>query len=197
MTIMDVFPTLSAATGIKMKNVKELDGRNMWDAILNNKKIPLKNDVYFVSEIPNYGNFHATVFNEEWKLVQTISSSLLEVRIDNKLFNIGDDPYEYNDLASKNPDIVEEMAEKIRRWRALHPIAGTRTYLVPPPGWRAPKDWTNYTIPKDALQNEVSPGFGAHAHQILDRNLKDHGRLIYDCKDDQWEKGKCNMDTSK
>ncbi|GIS25912.1 MAG: hypothetical protein CM15mP127_02850 [Gammaproteobacteria bacterium] len=34
------------------------------------------------------------------------------------------------------------MAEKIRRWRALHPIAGTRTYLVPPPGWRAPKDWT-------------------------------------------------------
>ena len=197
MTIMDVFPTLSAATGIKMKNVKELDGRNMWNAILNNKKIPLKNDIYFVSEIPNYGNFHTTVFNEEWKLVQTISSSLLEVRIDNKLFNIGDDPYEYNDLASKNPDIVEEMAEKIRRWRALHPIAGTRTYLVPPPGWRAPKDWTNYTIPKDALQNEVSPGFGAHAHQILDRNLKDHGRLIYDCKDDQWEQGKCNMDTSK
>ena len=35
MTIMDVFPTLSAATGIKMKNVKELDGRNMWNAILN------------------------------------------------------------------------------------------------------------------------------------------------------------------
>ena len=69
--------TLSAATGIKMKNVKELDGRNMWEAILNNKKIPLKNDIYFVSEIPNYGNFHATVFNEEWKLVQTISSSLL------------------------------------------------------------------------------------------------------------------------
>ena len=113
MTIMDVFPTLSAATGIKMKNVKELDGRNMWEAILNNKKIPLKNDIYFVSEIPNYGNFHTTVFNEEWKLVQTISSSLLEVRIDNKLFNIGDDPYEYNDLASKNQDIVEEMAEKL------------------------------------------------------------------------------------
>ncbi|GIS25913.1 MAG: hypothetical protein CM15mP127_02860 [Gammaproteobacteria bacterium] len=75
----------------------------MWNAILNNKKIPLKNDIYFVSEIPNYGNFHTTVFNEEWKLVQTISSSLLEVRIDNKLFNIGDDPYEYNDLASKKP----------------------------------------------------------------------------------------------
>ena len=111
MTIMDVFPTLSAATGIKMKNVKELDGRNMWDAILNNKKIPLK--MMFILYPKFLIMVISTVFNEEWKLVQTISSSLLEVRIDNKLFNIGDDPYEYNNLASKNPDIVEEMAEKL------------------------------------------------------------------------------------
>ena len=191
MTVMDVFPTLSSASGINMKNTKMIDGRNMWPAIIEQKDIPLKEDIYFVSEIPNYGHFHTTVFNKKWKLVQSISSSLLEIKVENKLFDIANDPYEYQDLASQEPNLVQEMAEKIRNWRALHPIAGTRTLLVPPPGWRAPKDWSTYTIPKDKLQNDASLGFGAHAHQILDSYLKDHGRIIYDCKPGDWEIGKC------
>ena len=191
MTVMDVFPTLSSASGINMKNTKMIDGRNMWPAIIEQEDIPLKEDIYFVSEIPNYGHFHTTVFNKKWKLVQSISSSLLEIKVENKLFDIANDPYEYQDLASQEPNLVQEMAEKIRNWRALHPIAGTRTLLVPPPGWRAPKDWSTYTIPKDKLQNDASLGFGAHAHQILDSYLKDHGRIIYDCKPGDWEIGKC------
>ena len=191
MTVMDVFPTLSSASGISMKNKKIIDGRDMWPAIVNQENIPLKKDIFFVSEIPNYGQFHTTVFNDKWKLVQSISSSLLEIKIENKLFNITNDPYEYHDLSSQNPSIVKEMAEKIRNWRALHPIAGTRTLLVPPPGWRAPKDWATYTIPINELQNDASLGFGAHAHQILDSYLKDHGRIIYDCKPGEWEIGKC------
>ena len=191
MTVMDVFPTLSSASGISMKNKKIIDGRDMWPAIVNQENIPLKKDIFFVSEIPNYGQFHTTVFNDKWKLVQSISSSLLEIKIENKLFNITNDPYEYHDLSSQNPNIVKEMAEKIRNWRALHPIAGTRTLLVPPPGWRAPKDWATYTIPINELQNDASLGFGAHAHQILDSYLKDHGRIIYDCKPGEWEIGKC------
>ena len=191
MTVMDVFPTLSSASGINMKNTKMIDGRNMWPAIIEREDIPLREDIYFVSEIPNYGHFHTTVFNKKWKLVQSISSSLLEIKVENKLFDIANDPYEYQDLASQEPNLVIEMAEKIRNWRALHPIAGTRTLLVPPPGWRAPKDWSTYTIPKDKLQNDASLGFGAHAHQILDSYLKDHGRIIYDCKPGDWEIGKC------
>ena len=191
MTVMDIFPTLSSATGIQMKNTKKIDGRDMWPAIIDDQSIPLMNDIYFVSEIPNYGQFHTTVFNEQWKLVQSISSTLLEIKVENKLFDIANDPFEYIDLANTNPDVVKEMAEKIRRWRALHPIAGTRTLLVPPPGWRAPKDWSTYTIAKDELQNDVSLGFGVHAHQILDFYLKDHGRIVYDCEPGDWEKGKC------
>jgi len=197
MTVMDVFPTLSSATGIEMKNEKMIDGRDMWPAIIDDKNISLKQDIYFVSEIPNYGEFHTTVFNENWKLVQSISSSLLEINVQNKLFDIANDPYEYENLADNNPDLVREMAEKIRRWRALHPIAGTRTLLVPPPGWRAPHDWSTYTIPKDELQNDTSLGFGAHVHQILDFYLKDQGRIIYDCDPQDWETGNCSPPKSK
>ena len=170
---------------------KKINGRNMWPAIAENKRIKLQDDNFFASETPNYGEFHTTVFNEQFKLVQIISSSLLEVNVENKLFNIQDDPNEYNNLAEKYPSLVREMAEKIRKWRALHPISGTRAQLVPPPGWRAPKDWSSYTIPLNQLQDDPSLGFGAHAHQILDFLLKDHGRIIYDCNENDWERGKC------
>ena len=150
-------------------------------------------DTILIDDVQTKSRFLRSTFNNEWKLVQSISSSLLEINVENKLFNIANDPNEYLDLASQNPILVTEMAEKIRNWRALHPIAGTRTLLVPPPGWRAPKDWSTYTIAKDELQNDASLGFGAHAHQILDFYLKDHGRIIYDCKAGEWEKGKCKL----
>ena len=191
MTVMDVFPTLAGATNIQMMNTKELWGRDMWPAIKDSKRVALNKEVFFASETPNYGEFHTTVFNDKWKLVQVISSSLMEINVQNQLFDISKDPNEYEDLASKYPKLVELMAEKIRKWRALHPISGTRVQLVPPPGWRAPKDWASYTIPIEELQDDASLGFGAHAHQILDYLIKDHGRIIYDCKPGDWERGKC------
>ena len=191
MTVMDVFPTLASAANIPMLNTKEIWGRDMWPGIINQKNVPLTKEIYFASETPNYGEFHTTVFNDKWKLVQVISSSLMKINVKNKLFNINKDPNEYNDLASKYPKLVELMADNIRKWRALHPIAGIRAQLVPPPGWRAPKDWTSYTIPIDELQDDTSLGFGAHAHQILDYLIKDHGRIIYDCDPGDWERGKC------
>ena len=188
---MDVFPTLASASGVPMQNSKEIWGRDMWPAIKNRKDIKLNKEVFFASETPNYGEFHTTVFNDKWKLVQVISSSLLEINVENKLFDINNDPNEYNNLADQYPKLVEVMANKIREWRALHPIAGIRAQLVAPPGWRAPKDWTSYTIPIEELQEDASLGFGAHAHQILDYLIKDHGRIIYDCKPGDWERGKC------
>jgi len=191
MTVMDVFPTLASASKVPMLNTKEIWGRDMWSAIRNGKDLKLDKEVYFASETPNYGEFHTTVFNDKWKLVQVITSSLLEVNVENQLFDISSDPNEYNNLAEKYPKLVEMMANKIREWRALHPISGVRAQLVPPPGWRAPKDWTSYTIPLEELQEDASLGFGAHAHEILDYLIKDHGRIIYDCQPGDWERGKC------
>ena len=191
MTVMDVFPTLASAANVPMLNSKEIWGRDMWPAIKESKKISLSKEVFFASETPNYGEFHTTVFNDKWKLVQVISSSLMDISVKNQLFNINDDPNEYKDLSSKYPKLVELMADKIRKWRALHPISGIRAQLVPPPGWRAPKDWSSYTIPIDKLQDDASLGFGAHAHKILDFLIKDHGRIIYDCDPGDWERGKC------
>ena len=191
MTVMDVFPTLASAAEVPMLNTKEIWGRDMWPGMRDSNEIKLSKNVYFASETPNYGEFHTTVFNDKWKLVQVITSSLLEINVNNQLFDINNDPNEYKNLANKYPKLVEMMADQIRKWRALHPISGIRAQIVPPPGWRAPKDWTSYTIPLEELQDDASLGFGAHAHQILDYLIKDHGRIIYDCKPGDWERGKC------
>ncbi len=192
MTAMDVFPTLAAAAGIETKNRRKLDGRNMFPAIADGKKIPRKELVFFASETPIFGQFSLTAFNDKWKLVQEITQDQQSTTVTNYLFNISKDPNEYNNLASKHPDVVAELNQAIIEWRSLYPISGTRSQLVPPPGWRAPKDWSTYPIPLEDLQSGPAPGMPpAFALKPLDRMHGERGRLIYDCQRQWWLAGFC------
>ena len=137
----------------------------------------------FASEIPIYGSFKFTAFDESWKLVQEVEQEQLSVTVTNYLFDISKDPNEYNNLASAYPKVVEQLSEEIHEWRALYPINGTRSELVPPPGWRAPLDWVDYPIPTEALQGETARGMAPdHARRILDMQHGEAGRLLYDCE---------------
>ena len=110
---------------------------------------------------------------------------LLSADVTNYLFRPGEDPYEFENLAEQHPGQVAEMASAIHRWRTLYPVAGTRSELVPPPGWRAPRDWAGYPQPLDELQDEPAPGMPPpFALRPLDWQHGEAGRLIYDC--DPW-----------
>jgi arylsulfatase A-like enzyme len=193
MTVMDVFPTLADAAGIEAQNRRDFDGSSMWPAIANGELIPRRKLVYFASETPIYGHFNLTAFNDDWKLVQEIEQDQLETTVTNYLFRIQDDPNEYNNLAQAHPDVVQELAGKIYDWRALYPINGTRSQLVPPPGWRAPVDWASYPIPLEELQAGPAPGMAPskHIERILDMQHGERGRLVYDCAPRWWLAGLC------
>jgi arylsulfatase A-like enzyme len=192
MTVMDVFPTLAEAAGIETRNRRRLDGRSMWPAISEGTAVPLKDDIYFVSETPRYGSFSLTVFNQDWKLVQAVEQDQLSTTVTNYLFRIQDDPHEYRNLASDYPEVVAELSEKIRNRRALYPISGTRSQLVPPPGWRAPKDWATYPIPIADLQAEPAPGMvPEYGRKAMDLRHGERGRLLYDCTPKWWLAGWC------
>ena len=141
MSVMDVFPTLMEAVGGTPGEHLPWDGASLWPAIRDGQPAPRDEDLFFASETPIYGHFNLTLFNEEWKLVQEILQDQVTTTVTNHLFKISEDPNEYNNLASAHPDLVADMAQRIRNWRALYPIHGTRSHLVAPPGWRAPKDW--------------------------------------------------------
>jgi arylsulfatase A-like enzyme len=193
MTAMDVFPTLAEAADIVPQNRREFDGRSLWPAIAKGAVMPRQELVYFASETPIYGHFNLTAFNDEWKLVQEIEQNQLETTVTNYLFQIQYDPNEYNNLAQTHPDIVAKLSSDIHDWRALYPINGTRSQLVPPPGWRAPKDWATYPIPLDQLQDEPARGMppDKRIERILDAQHGDRGRLTYDCTPKWWLGGGC------
>jgi len=193
MTAMDVFPTLAEAAGVTALNRRPFDGKSLWPAIADGVAMPRDELVYFASETPIYGHFNLTAFNDEWKLVQEIEQDQLATTVTNHLFRIADDPEEYDNLAQAHPEIVRRLADKIHDWRALYPINGTRSRLVPPPGWRAPKDWASYPIPLAELQADPAPGMppDRRTERILDLQHGDRGRLTYDCTPKWWLGGFC------
>ena len=192
MTVMDVFPTLMDAAGLRPGEHFPWDGASLWSAIRDGLPAPRQSDVFFASETPIYGHFNLTLFNEEWKLVQEILQDQVTTTVTNHLFKISEDPNEYNNLAADQPDLVATMAERIRNWRALYPIHGTRSHLVGPPGWRAPKDWASYPRPLESLQAAPAPGMPPPGvENILDLQHGERGRLIYDCESKWYLGGLC------
>ena len=93
--------------------------------------------------------------------------------------------YRLKYLTAGMPDaeMIPILRREIHHWRSLYPVAGTRAELVPPPGWRAPKDWASYPIPLDDLQEQPAPGMPpAHALTPLDWQHGEAGRLKYNCE---------------
>jgi arylsulfatase A-like enzyme len=134
MTMMDYFPTLAGACGVTPGNRLPLDGKNLWPSITGGKVEPREN-LFFVTE--NNTQVRLAVRHGEWKLVREEPRNG-EGR--NHLFHIEDDPNESNDLAAKNPKLVEDLAARIVEWRKLHPADGAREGPQPA-GYKAPPLW--------------------------------------------------------
>lgn len=193
MTVMDVFPTLADAAGVDPLNTFEFDGSSLWPSISEGTTHTREDMIMFASEIPIYGSFKLTAFDNTWKLVQEMEQDQLSTTVTNYLFKIADDPNEYNNLAAEYPDIVVSMSKAISEWRALHPVSGTRSVLIPPPGWRAPKDWASYPRPLENLQDDTTMGLVPSELylRILDMQHGQRGRLMYGCSERWWSLGFC------
>jgi arylsulfatase A-like enzyme len=193
LTVMDVFPTLAAAAGIPTLNSLDLDGRNMLPALSENKRASRDDTIFFGSEIPRYGSFNFAAITERWKLVQWVEQDPLSTTVRHELFDMVNDPYEYTNLAQEHPDKVQELAAEILAWRALYPINGTRARIGAPPGWHPPKDWADYPRPAAELQATPASSMAPYrvAEHLLDWQLGDRGRLIYNCEPIRWLGGIC------
>ena len=193
MTVMDVFPTLADAAGVDPLNTFEFDGSSLWPSISEGATHSRADMIMFASEIPIYGSFKLTAFDDTWKLVQEMEQDQLSTTVTNYLFKITDDPNEYNNLADEHPEIVVSMSHAISEWRALHPVSGTRSVLIPPPGWRAPKDWASYPRPLEDLQSDTTLGLVPSELylRILDMQHGQRGRLMYGCSERWWSLGFC------
>lgn len=180
-SVMDVFPSFANAAGIEMGAEKPLDGQDRWGELMNSGEDPRTGDLYFASNSPILDKYHVSVLEKRWKLVQIIDHKSASTEVENFLFDITVDAEEKNNLAEANPKIVARMADKIRKWRALHPINGVKVALAPHPGWRAPKDYAVSVIPAEALQEDYLNSYTSGMRgKILQKRHGDKGRLAYE-----------------
>lgn len=151
-TVMDLMPTLASAAGVPIPSSVPLDGIDFWPAIARDQRVARTKPVGFVSEIPLPGVIHLALFDGRFKLVQILQERATETIVTNHLFDIEADPNEKTDLAERHPAMVQRLQRLLAEWRQQHPMAGTRSTLVAPPGWLAPKDWATAVLPSSLLQ---------------------------------------------
>ena len=137
-TVLDIFPTLAAAAGVKPKNQLPFDGRNLWTELTSRRVTP-REDLFFATEGSGKILQHA-VRHGEWKLVRMIGPG---GQGRNELYKLDEDPAEARDLAAAQPKLVAELAAKIDEWRKLHPPGGVRASGTAPRAYKAPSDWTS------------------------------------------------------
>jgi len=180
-SVLDVFPSLADAAGVKMGHEKKIDGQDRWRAMISSGDDPRKGDLYFASNSPIFNKYHLSVLEAKWKLVQIIDHQSQSTEVENFLFDLPNDPGEQNNLADRHPEHVERMAEKIRMWRSRHPINGVRVALSPHPGWRAPLDYANSVAPTETIQEEGYDTYvsGIRA-KILQKRHTDKGLITYE-----------------
>lgn len=181
LSVLDVFPTLASAANVPMQMTKKMDGQDRWAALTGDETAARKGDLYFASNSPILDKYHVSVMEERWKLVQIIDHISAATEVENFLFDMKADPQETKNLAADHPDEVKRLANKIRKWRALHPINGVKVALAPHPGWRAPKDYAVSVIPAEELQEDYLDSYTSGMRgKILQKRHGDKGRLSYD-----------------
>jgi len=178
--VMDLLPTLAEAAGIAAGNVKQLDGKDRWDAVIGKGANRREEPLYFTSNSPVYNSFMHGVLDGKWKLVQTIDHQRRSTTVESMLFDIYADPGEKTDLADKYPNQVERLTELLDARLDKHPVGGVYVQVMPHPGWRAPKDYAEAVIPADKVNYEPHQGFGAVASKILQSLYDGRGKITYD-----------------
>ena len=114
---LDVFPTALAVAGIKPKPEWRLDGVDLMPFLLGKQKHPPHEALYW-----RLGT-HMAIRKGEWKLVKTNEQPLRAVDAPTlnelsgaELYNLVKDLGEHENLASKYPEKVKELADTWRQW---------------------------------------------------------------------------------
>ncbi len=148
MSVLDLFPTLCAAAGVKPGNKKPLDGRNMWPALTAGESVEGRSLFWAAKRNETQDRQHA-VLSGDWKLVETVAD---DRKVSLALYHLGQDPAEKNDVAGEHRDVLERLRAELEEWRKLHPRTDIDSSMNPHPGWVAPSDYAQLAAEYEPLR---------------------------------------------
>lgn len=111
---LDLFPTFLNAAGGDSKNEKQLDGVDLLPYILNEKKDAPHETLYWRSS----GNFEYAIRKGKYKLYKSAYKNKT------LLFDLEEDKFERNDIASINPEICNALEKEYKEWDAMNIAPG-------------------------------------------------------------------------
>ena len=97
MCVQDLLPTLAEVSGAKIPEAAKLDGASQWAAISSGKVV--EREPFVIASFDN------AVYDGAWKLIMFEGTT-------RALFNLAIDPFERNDVAKDNPEIVARLSAK-------------------------------------------------------------------------------------
>jgi len=119
---VDIMPTILAASGIIKPKELKLDGMDIMPMVKGEIKERDENVIiqWHQGLVPQL-NRSFTVMGQKYKLAQAEggfhkSGKFLAAQFNYELFDIQNDPYEQNNIASKHPDLVEDMRNEYENW---------------------------------------------------------------------------------
>ena len=105
-TSVDIFPTIVKATGQKLRDDREIDGKDLKPVLAGTGDLD-RDAIYW--HFPHYRHRpgpYSIIRDGDWKLIKWYEGSVV-------LFNLKDDLGEANDLAEKMPEKVKELEAKL------------------------------------------------------------------------------------
>ncbi|GAB5402888.1 MAG: sulfatase [Aureliella sp.] len=135
-TSLDLFPTIAAIAGVKPEN--DLPGLNLLPTLTSDKAID-RQEIFgesFAHDIADTNDPTKTLLYRwcirgKWKLLLTYDGEVNRYKTTHprdikgpQLFDLLADPFEKQNVASENPDVVKELAAKIEAW---YPVGDRKT----------------------------------------------------------------------
>ena len=111
-SVNDIFPSLTYLAGINLPSQAMIEGDSVWKALVNGT--PLGRRTFYWRT-----NGQFALRKGDWKLIYT-GKTLDEGN--HELFNLANDPYEKQDVAKDNHDIVASMLEEVKMQAELDMI---------------------------------------------------------------------------
>jgi arylsulfatase A-like enzyme len=117
---VDLYPTLLDVTGVARPTEQLLDGESLVP-ILEGIRVEAKRDA-LVWQYTNYAGYNAKRGNFRSSWVNVIQSEGYKLTEDVEtgeytLFNLNADPYEANEIAAGNPEVIARLSAKLASWK--------------------------------------------------------------------------------
>ena len=132
-TVMDLYPTLLALTGVENPAGHTVDGFDLATQ-LSGKRNSDRPETFLMHFPHQHRSSYFTSYRQgEWKLVYDYAPD--GAKPEHRLYNLKSDPYENENLTDKHPEklaqMISEMAEQLEAEHAQYPVDQTGRVLSP------------------------------------------------------------------